>query len=231
MLSEVLFWVFLLVTFVSGQVHVYVDAGTRECFTRDLSTESVLLGSYKIEILDEHGAYSVPRDKANTGVVVDVEEVFASNNRVIHQRGSPSGKFLFSPLELGTHRICLTAKLFYKRKWKGDDPTELEESKFKRARVTLDFFIGDAKNILAKDNREIEELTSRIASLIDKITYIKQEQGFIRAKEATFRDLLEKACERVVSWLILQIAIVGVTFLYQLWTLLRFHMKRKVHID
>lgn len=210
---------------------MYVDAGTKQCFYRDLSVDSVLLGSYRIEVLDEQGVYVTPRDKDNTGVIVDVEENFDSNNRVIHQRGSFSGKFSFSPLEEGSHRICLTPKLFYKRKWKGEDPVALQESKFKQARVTLEFDIGDASNILAKDSTEIEELTSRVALLIEKVTYIKREQGFIRAKEATFRDLLERACEKVVSWLVLQLGIMAITFLYQLWTLLRFYMKRKTHID
>lgn len=231
MLFGVLIWVLSLVTYVKGLVHVYVDAGSRQCYTRDLGVDSVLVGSYKIEILDREGKYTIPEDKTNTGVVVDVEEVFASDNRVIHQRGSFQGKFLFSPLEPGNHRVCLTPKLFYKRKWSGDEPGALEESRFKRARVTLDFFIGDAKSISFKAPLEIEELTSRIALLVDKVTYIKREQGFIRAKEAVFRDLLERACERVVFWLILQMAIVGVTFLYQLWTLLRFHRSRKVHVD
>uniref|UniRef100_A0A0L0P322 GOLD domain-containing protein n=1 Tax=Candidozyma auris TaxID=498019 RepID=A0A0L0P322_CANAR len=231
MLASGFLKLFFIFTYVNCQVHFYVDAGNRQCFTKDLSVDSVLLGSYKIEIQDDTGRFVTPRDKANTGVIVDVEEVFSSNNRVVHHRGSVSGKFSFSPLELGNHRICITPKLFYRKKWRDDDAEALQESKFKRARISLDLGVGDSSNVFPKPTKDIEALTSRILLLIEKVTDIKREQSFIRAKEASFRDLLERACERVVTWLIVQVSIFGIALLYQLWTLLRFYMKRKVHVD
>lgn len=223
-------WI-LLAAFVSCQIHMYVDAGVRQCFYRDLTVDSVLLGTYKMEILDGFGEFVTPKDKHNTGVIVDVEEVFLSNDRVVHQRGSFSGRFSFSPLEQGLHRICLTPKLFYKRKWREENEQLLQELKFERARVTLDLATGDASRLFPEDPAEIEELTSRIVLLVEKVSCIKREQSFIRAKEAGFRDLLERACARVVTWLVTQLGVVLVAFLCQLWMLIRHHMKRKVHID
>lgn len=202
---------------------MYVDAGSRRCFYRELSTESVLFGRFRMEVLDaETGAYRPPTDKQNTGILVDVEEVFDSNQRVVHQRGSISGQFSFSALEDGEHRICLTPKSFYRRTWKSD-PELLKESQFLRARITFDFLIHSHA-----DSTGVEVLADQLHGLINKLTDIKREQGFIRQKEATFRDLSERTCERVVRWLIVQIALFLVACLLQLRMLLRFFMKQKL---
>lgn len=210
---------------------MYIESGQRRCFYKDLSRQSVLIGQYKLEIQDETGAFVAPRDKENTGVVVDVEETFASDARVVHQRGSVSGKFTFSPLESGEHRICLTPRLFYRKKWREKEPLRLAESKFQCARVTVDFTIGDSSHFYAGDVVAVEALTSHITLLVDKLTDIKREQRFVRVKEAAFRDLLEKTCERVVVWLVVQIIVFSIACLIQLRLLLRYFMEKKSHID
>lgn len=202
-------------------VHMYVDAGSRRCFYKDLSKESVLLGRYRMEIYNaETNTYEAPKMQ-NSGILVDVEEVFDSNQRVVHQRGSASGLFSFSALETGEHRVCLTPKSFYKRTWKSD-PAELKESKFTRARLTLDLGIGTHHGDIG-----VEALASRVNALIDKLTDIKREQDFIRKKEMLFRDMSERVCERVVRWLIIQIVAYTIACLFQLRMLLRFFMKHK----
>lgn len=233
-MSPTIFTFVLLIILAQCQalVHMYLKAGHRTCFYKDLSQQSVLLGRFRMEIQEvRSGLYQVPQDKDNTGVLVDVEETFASDARVVHQKGSISGGFTFSPLDSGEHRICLTPKSFYRKKWGERDILRLVESKFENARLTIDFSIGDTSHFHSEESLNVEALTSHLNMLVDKLTDIKREQSFIRAKEATFRDLLEKTCENVVVWLLAQIVVFFGACLVQLRLLLRFFMKRKSHID
>lgn len=216
---------------VIGLVHYYANAGERRCFYKELNQGILLIGKYKMEIQDpESGEYYTPIDKLNTGLVIDVEEIFDNNHRVVHQKGRPNGQFTFSALEDGEHKVCLTPKSFFK-KWSGGgsgNPHIIKDLKFKRSRITIDFLIGDSTVLDSKHTGKVKDLNEQINNLRNKLIDIKREQNFIRGKEELFRDLSELCQERLVTWLIIQISTLILTGVYQLLTLQRFFVKEKL---
>lgn len=227
--------ILLLIQFsipIQGLFHFYTDAGARRCFYKELAQGTLLIGRYKLEIFDEdaHEFYS-PLDKMNTGILIDVEEKFDTDHRVVHQKGSPRGQFTFSALESGEHRICLTPKSFYKRRWLdggGNDVDALKDLKFKKSRIMVDFLIRDGEIFDTKHSHKVNSLTEQVNSINDKLTGIKREQEFIREKEELFRDQSERTCERVIRWLIVQLGALVITCVYQMVALLSFFVKEKI---
>lgn len=227
--------ILLLIQFsfpIQGLFHFYTDAGARRCFYKELAQGTLLIGRYKLEIFDEdaHEFYS-PLDKMNTGILIDVEEKFDTDHRVVHQKGSPRGQFTFSALESGEHRICFTPKSFYKRRWLdggGDDVDALKDLKFKKSRIMVDFLIRDGEIFDTKHSHKVNTLTEQVNSINDKLTDIKREQEFIREKEELFRDQSERTCERVIRWLIVQLGALVITCVYQMVALLSLFVKEKV---
>jgi hypothetical protein len=214
---------------VFGQIHFYSDPGVRRCFYKELSRGLLLVGWYKLEIRDpDSDVFYPPRDKETTGVLIDLEETFASNHRLVHQKGSSNGKFTFSALDGGEHRICFTPRSFLTKKWYGNHPDSLalKDLYFQEGRITLDFVIGDS----TLDSEHISPVTSlfeHVSRLNDKLIDIRREQLFIREKEANFRDLSERTCERVFRWLIVQLTVLFVAFMYQVVAILRLPGKEK----
>lgn len=230
-----LFGILLLIQFpisTHGSFHFYSNAGTRKCFYKELAQGTLLIGRYELEIFDEdaHEFYS-PMDKRNTGILLDVEEKFDTDHRVVHQKGSPKGQFTFSALESGEHRICLTPKSFYRKRWLdggSDDVDAMKDLKFKKSRIMVDFLIRDGGIFDTKHTYTVNTLTKQVNSINDKLSDIRREQEFIREKEELFRDQSERTCERVVRWLIVQLGALVITCVYQMIALLNIFIKEKV---
>ncbi|KAK6464640.1 emp24/gp25L/p24 family of membrane trafficking protein [Scheffersomyces coipomensis] len=234
---------FLIITYLlilfnpcHGLIHFYSEVGNRKCFYKELSKGSLLIGKYKLDILDpDTNIYYSPRDKVNIGVIIDVEETFDSNHRVVHQRGSSNGQFTFSSLDSGEHRICITPKSFYAKSWYGGTNKKLlqneyteKDSNFKSSRILIDFIIGDSNSIDSSHNNKVQSLSDNVNKLNDKLSDIRREQKFIREKEANFRDLSERTCETVVRWMVIQVISLLITCIYQMISLSKFFIKQKV---
>ncbi|KAK6455778.1 emp24/gp25L/p24 family of membrane trafficking protein [Scheffersomyces xylosifermentans] len=221
---------------VLSLLHFYANAGERTCFYKELAHGSLLIGKYKVEIQDpDSEIYYIPRDRVNNGALIDVEETFDSNHRVVHQKGAAIGQFTFTALDTGDHRICITPKSFFSKKWYGHNAVDkdleefaIKDSKFKKARVTVDFLIGDASSIDSKHSAQVKTLSDQVNRLNDKLIDIRREQKFIREKEASFRDLSERTCDRVVRWSVVQLGALIVTCVYQLVSLSRMFIKEKI---
>lgn len=224
--------ILLLVQFsvaAHGEIHFYSDAGHRRCFYKELVQGTLLIGRYRLEIFDESaGLFYAPLDKRYTGVLIDVEEKFDTDHRVVHQKGPPNGQFTFSALESGEHRICLTPKSFYKRSWwdlsSGDDYAS-RDLRFKKSRLMVDFRIKDGE--IFESDRSVNTLTEQVNGLNNKLSDIRREQEFIREKEEIFRDQSERTCDRVVRWLVVQLGALVIICIYQISALLKFFLKVK----
>ena len=209
----------------SALFHYYSATGSRKCFLRDLAPGTLLIGQFQMDILDPStNQYLTPIDSINTGILVDVYEVFHSNHRVVHQRASSHGQFVFSALEEGEHRICFTPKSFYRKKWFGLQHPKTDPE-FSMARVGLNFRSQDAFG--AEFAVKKRSLTEAVLQLNDKLLDIRQEQMAILAKERMFRDQLEAACQTVVHWLLVIFGAAILLCLYQVVLLQMIHRKRK----
>ncbi|RLV93810.1 Protein ERP6 [Spathaspora sp. JA1] len=180
-----------------------------------------------MEISTLENDYHIPIDKREIGVIIDVEEVFNRNHRVVRQRGYAVGQFSFNTLDSGQHRICLTSKSFLRNNWFGDDyDYELvQDSKFTSVRIGIEFSMGDMETSL----HYFKSMKDKIVGLTNKLLLIQQEQLFIRDKESIFRDLSERTCSTVINWVMIQLAMVLLIFIYQVfyYSKLYFAAKRK----
>ncbi|CAH2352748.1 protein Erp6p [[Candida] railenensis] len=232
------------VQFIWGQIHFYTPAGTKTCFNRELVSNTLLIGKFKMDILEpSSGQYVRPVDTENTGMLIDVEEKFGGNHKVVHQRASNSGQFTFSALDSGDHSICFTPKSFIKPKkklldkiWNGDranseDTSEKSDPKFTKVRLSVHFEIRDGSFIDSRSAGKVESLVQQVNSLNDKLIDIRREQIFIREKEWNFRDQSERTCDTVVKFLIIQGIATLITFLYQIVSYRKLFKKEKEKKD
>ncbi|EGW31302.1 uncharacterized protein SPAPADRAFT_61874 [Spathaspora passalidarum NRRL Y-27907] len=205
----------------------------------DLHKDTILIGRYKMEITtdatnagDSYTSYSyhTPLDKKEIGVVIDVEEVFDNNHRVVRQRGFAVGQFSFNTLDSGQHRICLTPKSFLRQAWfrNNVDSYIVKDSKFAMARIGIELAIGDTTLLDSKRSRDVQTIKEQVYGLNNKLSLIRREQLFIREKEAHFRDLSERTCETVVNWVMIQLGAMVILFIYQAIRISKIFEKRKI---
>ncbi|CCE88674.1 Piso0_001451 [Millerozyma farinosa CBS 7064] len=224
----------LLVSFPTathGLFHFYMNHGQKRCFNKELVRGSLFIGRYKVELYDDSSEqYFIPNKRTDVGVIVDVEEKFFLGHKVVHQKGSTSGQFVFNTLQPGNHEICFTPRSFRTRKWYQlgqSDPADIRVVNFKTARLSLDFLIGDSNVISSSSSDQFRSLIEQVNRLNDKLTDVRREQQFIKNKEESFRDLSERTCEHVVRWSLVQLSALFITCIYQLFSLHRYFTKVK----
>ncbi|ODV62031.1 emp24/gp25L/p24 family protein ASCRUDRAFT_75253 [Ascoidea rubescens DSM 1968] len=173
------------------------------------------MGKYKIEVFDtrinDYRATTV-----DMGLVIDVEEVFDDDHKVVHQKGQQgTGEFTFTAIDSGEHRICFNPQSYG---W---------ISKIK-TKVNIDFTIGEAKVFDSKNKDAIGTLTSRVKVLTNKVNEIRREQKLMRDREALFRDQSESTNYRVVKWSMIQSLVLTGTCIWQMRHLRTFFVKQKL---
>ena len=157
------------------------------------------------------------------GVFITVDETFDNDHRVVSQRSSSSGKFIFTAADAGDHRLCFT-------------PTNVPASSCFHyhgaqaggIKFELDMAIGDTSKIESSDKDKIEDVVKKVRDLNARLQDVKREQVFQREREAEFRDISESVNGRVVRWTLLQLAVLGITCAWQLSYLRAFFIKQKL---
>lgn len=172
-------------------------------------------------------SFHSPRDKLNTGMLV---EVFEGDKKLIHRKASHSSQFAFDVLETCQHKICLTPKSFYKKYFEGGSspPYVVEELKFKIARVAIELKVGDEYLPTDVIDGGVEDMRQKVERLNGKMLAIMQDHWFLRLKEEGFRDLSEFINSRVMRWTLIQSIVLVLIGAYQLLTLERFFIKQKI---
>lgn len=185
------------------------------CFQKELSKGTVLQGSYVLQVWDDkQKAYvNLPKhDNRRPAIVIDVEEIFDNNERVVHQSAGPQGDFTFVALESGDHRICFRAQTPNRSKNK----------------IDVELHVGSEKELDSQKKATMASLHGRVNNLISKVMEIRREQGLMRDREAQFRDLSEKVNSRAMWLTILQLVALVVTCVWQMKHLSTFFVKQKV---
>lgn len=195
--------------------YFYSNGGERKCFQKELSKGTLLQGKYKVQVYDSDlGSYK-DTTAQDFSITIDVEEIFDDNQRVVHQKGSPTGDFTFVTLESGEHRICLQPQA---SGW-------LSKSKTK---VEVEFEVGSETQLDSKKKHVIDTLHGKVNILNSKIAEIRREQQLMRDREAQFRDLSESVNSRAMWWTVVQIIVLGTTCIWQIRHLSTFFVKQKV---
>lgn len=195
--------------------YYFNNGGERKCFQKELTKDTFIQGRYSVSVLDSNTDQYIDASPSDFSIIVDIEEIFDDNQRVVHQKGSPNGDFTFVALESGEHRICLQAQ---SNGW-------LSKSK---TRVNLEFETGSDSKLDSKKKKTMETLQGRIDLLATKVVQIKLEQNMMRDREAQFRNLSENVNSHAMWWSIIQLIGLGAVGFWQMKHLATFFIKQKV---
>ncbi|CAG9999552.1 unnamed protein product [Clonostachys byssicola] len=202
-------------------LHFYVDPATPKCFFEDLPKGTLVVGHYTAQEFDDR--QDVWQEHTGISIYISVDELFDNDHRVVSQRGSSSGRFTFSAAEAGNHRICFTPNSNSGRtSWM----SAAEDNG--GIKLKLDLVIGETNEIHSTDKTKLEDITSRIQDLNARLRDVRREQVFQREREAEFRDQSEATNGRVIRWILIQLAVLGVTCAWQLSHLRSFFIKQKL---
>lgn len=203
----------LACVYSTSAFYFYVNGADRKCFYKELSKGTLLIGKYTLESWD--GRLNDYRKTNDLGIVIDVEETFDDDHRVVHQKGTGGGEFTFTAIDSGEHRICIQPQ-------SGGWLAKL------KVKITLDFTIGEASTLDSKNEAAVDTLNSKIRDLTHKVSDIKREQSLHREREVQFRDLSESVNSNVAKWSLIQLFILGSTCAWQLHHLRTFFVKQKL---
>lgn len=187
-----------------------MKSGEIKCFYKYLTNGELLIGD--IDTFLEKDGYFVEDSQIQVRITID--ETFDNDERVLNQRASHSGDFMFTALEEGEHRICIEPEY--------NVDTEA------RIRVSINFETKNKKILDSKQRDTVELLKDRIQQLIQRLNIIRNQQDRIRENEAIFRDESESANSKITNWSIIQILILFIVCWFQLHYLKNFFVKQKI---
>ncbi|PHH84181.1 hypothetical protein CDD83_2356 [Cordyceps sp. RAO-2017] len=202
-------------------LHFYVDGSAPKCFFEELPKDTLVVGHYSAEEYDEHA--NSWQQHGGISIYISVDEVFDNDHRVVSQRGSSSGRFTFTSQEAGDHKICFTPSSSSGRSgWLS------ARSVNGGIKMYLDMVIGATNQLESSDKTKLEDIATRAQDLNARLKDIRREQVFQREREAEFRDQSESTNSRVIRWIVIQLAVIGITCAWQLSHLRSFFIKQKL---
>ena len=196
--------------------YFYHEGSERRCFLKELTQGSVFTGTYNVQLYDDDVKAYRPPQGSDLQVVIDVEETFDGDQRIVHQKSAASGVFTFNTEESGEHRICIQPQ---------GSGGWLSKS---RAKITLDMSVGSDSALDSKKRSTIESLHGKVDLLGAKMADVKREQMLMRDREEQFRDMSEAVNSRAMWWTVIQIIVLAVTCTWQMKHLATFFVKQKV---
>lgn len=210
-----IFALFLLVQQVYS-FYMFTNSGERKCFYKELSEGWLLKATYNVKGYDSGRDSYIELDNPTTkDMLIDIEEVFDDNHRVVHQKSAiGSGELTFTAIESGEHKICF-------------QPNQAGLGR-RKLRIDVDFHTGTAADIDSKKQSKLKVIHQRINSLVQAVENIKLEQQLVREREEIFRDASERVNTKAVRWTMFQmVVLVGICF-WQISYLRKFFVKQKI---
>lgn len=197
-----------------------MDGTAPKCFYEELPKDTLVVGHYQAE---EYRPDTKRYEKHDgIQIFISVDEVFHNDHRVVSQKGSSKGRFTFTAADSGEHKICVTPSSGSSGGWLTGG------SGLGGIKLTLDMAIGETSAIESTDKGKILDIVDRVKDLNSRLTDVRREQIFQREREAEFRDQSESTNARVVRWTLIQLAVLGVTCVWQLSHLRAFFIKQKL---
>lgn len=143
------------------------------------------------------------------------QETFDNDHRVRNQRMESQGDFTFTAADSGEHRIC------YRALSGGWFPSQQGQGVLGRC-------TGIRQPYWLVQLQKLNTLADRVRDINNKMGLIKVEQHLMREREAQFRNQSESTNASAVKWSIIQLAVLGLTCVWQLHHLRGFFMKQKL---
>ncbi|XP_060072861.1 transmembrane emp24 domain-containing protein eca-like [Ylistrum balloti] len=208
-----IFAVLVSISTVSG-LYFHIGETEKKCFIEEIPDETMVVGHYKVEILDNNINDYVP---TVYGLGMHVEIRDPEDKVVMSRTYAAEGRFTFTSHLAGEHVVCLHSN---STAWFSSG----------QLRVHLDIQVGehavDYSQIQAKD--KLSELQLRIRQLLDQVEQITKEQNYQRYREERFRQTSESTNQRVLWWSIAQTLILLLTGFWQMRHLKSFFEAKKL---
>lgn len=198
----------LLLSSVSG-IHFYLSEGSEKCFILDLPASTVVVGNYNL--LDVPPAEN-PDQGVNLRVLDD------KYTQILTRLVRGSGKFSFTSQTFGKHRVCVAAT---STSWFGTPRKLRFELKMDNSRDEINHEHLASKEQLGHLEEIVNNLNERLGEVI-------KQQEYSREKEAMFKDESEDINSRIMFFTIFQTIIILVSGFWQIWSLRRFFLSRKI---
>ncbi|EFA79707.1 emp24/gp25L/p24 family protein [Heterostelium album PN500] len=201
----------LLLVQSCSALYFELNGGTTKCFIEENPKDTLLVGNYVLEDLNPQAGISTPL--ALSVIVTDPE-----NHEVLSKQMGASGRFAFQTLIGGEYKICISTN---SSKWFG--PTI-------KTRLHLDIQVGANANDY-EEIAKVEQLNNleiSVKRLNDRVTQVRKEQSYQKAREITFRNTSESTNSRVMWWAILQVVVLCLTGMWQMRHLKSFFKAKKL---
>ena len=157
-----------------------------------------------------------PKSQPHSGVYL---RVYDKGSQVVLTRLiQSSGKFSFAAQDFGQHKICLSSS---SSGWFGV-PAKL------RFELKLDNTKDDIIHEHLASKVQIDHLEEIVKSAIDRLDEVIKQQEYSREKEAGFKDESEEINSRIIFFTVLQTLIILVSGLWQILSLRKFFIARKL---
>ncbi|OMJ78565.1 hypothetical protein SteCoe_21588 [Stentor coeruleus] len=200
--------IIFLISFVQG-IHFYLIEGTERCFVLDLPESTVVLGNYNLLDIP-------PADKLDQGVNLKVLD--EKSTQILTRLVRGQGKFSFTSQGFGKHKICVAAT---STSWFGT-PRKL------RFELKMDNTKEDVSHEHLASKEQLGHLEEIVNNVNERLSDIIKQQEYSREKEALFKDESEDINSRIMFFTIFQTIIILVSGLWQIWSLRRFFISRKL---
>jgi p24 family protein alpha len=200
---------FLLMLKMALGVHFYLTEGTQKCFILDLPQSTVVLGNYNL--LDVP-----PPDRPEQGVNLIVYD--EKGAQVLTRLVKGAGKFSFTSQNFGKHRVCAAAT---STSWFGT-PRKL------RFELKMDNTKEEISHEHLASKEQLGHLEEIVNNLNERLTEVIKQQEYSREKEAMFKDESEDINSKIMLFTIIQTLVILVSGLWQIWSLRRFFISRKL---
>ncbi|XP_074642366.1 transmembrane emp24 domain-containing protein 4-like isoform X1 [Tubulanus polymorphus] len=203
----------ILVSSVSG-LYFHIGETEKKCFIEEIPEETMVVGKYKVELLDK-ASNTYVQTSGSFGMHVLIKD--PEEKDLLSRTYAAEGRFTFTSHSSGEHQVCLHSN---STAWFGGG----------QLRVHLDVQVGEHANdyqqIAAKD--KLTELQLRVRQLLDQVDQITKEQNYQRYREERFRQTSESTNQRVLWWSIAQTVILLITGLWQMRHLKGFFEAKKL---
>ncbi|CAF0920474.1 unnamed protein product [Rotaria sordida] len=204
---------FQLIT-ISYSLYFHIDETERKCFIEEIPDETLVIGKYRVEILDENtNTYGA----TPYGIGMNVEIKDPDDKIVLSKLYTSEGRFTFTSHMPGEHLICLYSN---SSAWFGRQ----------KLRIHLDIDVGehaiDYQEIGARE--KLTELQLRIRQLLDQVQQIAKEQNYQRYREERFRATSESTNQRVLWWSFAQVTVLVIAGFWQMRHLKGFFLAKKL---
>ncbi|GAM29046.1 hypothetical protein SAMD00019534_122220, partial [Acytostelium subglobosum LB1] len=196
----------------SNALYFELNGGQTKCFLEENPKDTLLVGNYVLEDLNPQNGMP------NSQLALTIKITDPENHEVMNKHMGASGRFAFQTLMGGEYKVCVSTN---SSKWFGPSI---------KTRLHFDILVGananDYEEIAKADH--LNQLEIALKRLNDRVTQIRKEQSYQKAREMTFRNTSESTNNRVTWWAVLQLVVLVLTGLWQMRHLKSFFRAKKL---